>query len=320
MSTQRKRAAKKTKTRARAGKKAAATKPAAVRGRRLTKKELAEFPPAGSPAGTPTRSKGAVNLGAKGNSTMRSVALDLGSKKIAYCEVSGDEVLERVTVDSIAALERWLGPEREPACVAIEACREAWFVHGKLTEWGNEVLLVDTTRSRKLGIGQHRRKNDKIDAETMAFAVERGGIPLAHMLSPHRQALRRQLGVRRALVETRAQYITTMRGLAREYGRKLPTCDAENFVTRVRNSDTSPEVQATIEPLLATLESLEVQLGTVEQQLDELLVAEPMVAQLTTVPGVGRIVAASFVSVIDEAKRFHSVSRQRLVHRNFGRF
>ena len=237
---------------------------------------------------------------------MRSVALDLGTRKIAYCEVSGAEVVERVTVDSIAALERWLGPEREPARVAIEACREAWFVHGKLTEWGNEVLLVDTTRSRKLGIGQHRRKNDKIDAETMAFAVERGGIPLAHMLSPHRQALRRQLGVRRALVETRAQYITTMRGLSREYGSKLPTCDAENFVARVRKSDINPEVKTTIEPLLATLESLEVQLGTVEQQLDELLVTEPMVAQLTTVPGVGRIVAASFVSVIDEAKRFRS--------------
>ena len=36
----------------------------------------------------------------------------------------------------------------------------------------DEVLLIDTTRSRKLGIGQHRRKNDRIDAEVMARAVE----------------------------------------------------------------------------------------------------------------------------------------------------
>lgn len=62
---------------------------AAARGRRLAKKELAEFPPVGRPTSTPTRSSGAVNLGAKGNSTMRSVALDLGTRKIAYCEVRG---------------------------------------------------------------------------------------------------------------------------------------------------------------------------------------------------------------------------------------
>ena len=127
------------------------------------------------------------------------------------------EVITRTTASSLFALEQLLEPTAPPARVAIEACREAWFVHAKLTEWGNEVLLVDTTRSRKMGIGQHR-KNDRIDAEVLAKAVETGGIPRAHLLSPHRQELRRQLGVRRALVETRAQYVTTMRGLAREHG------------------------------------------------------------------------------------------------------
>jgi hypothetical protein len=91
---------------------------------------------------------------------MRSVALDLGAKKIAYCEVSGGKVIARAMVSSLSSLQPMLGPEAKPARVAIEACREAWFVHAKLTEWGNEVLLVDTTRSRKMGIGQHSRKND----------------------------------------------------------------------------------------------------------------------------------------------------------------
>jgi transposase len=31
-----------------------------------------------------------------------------------------------------------------------------------------------------MGIGQHRRKNDRIDADVMALAVDTGGIPLAH--------------------------------------------------------------------------------------------------------------------------------------------
>ena len=237
---------------------------------------------------------------------MRSVALDLGVKKIAYCEVSKGEVIARRTTSSLFSLEQLLGPTAPPARVAIEACREAWFVHAKLTEWGNEVLLVDTTRSREMGIGQHRRKNDRIDAEVLAKAVETGGIPRAHLLSPHRQELRRQLGVRRALVETRAQYVTTMRGLAREQGTALRSCDTEQFVANVRKMKLSPGIAASIEPLLVTLEALELQLFAVDQRLHELCALEPVVTLLATTPGVSSIVAASFVSVIDDARRFRT--------------
>jgi transposase len=56
------------------------------------------------------------------------------------------------------------------------------------------VVLVDTTRSRRLGIGQHGRKTDRIDAETLARALEERRIPQAHVLSPARRELRRVLG------------------------------------------------------------------------------------------------------------------------------
>jgi transposase len=237
---------------------------------------------------------------------MRSVALDLGAKKIAYCEVRDGNVIDRATVDRLMSLEAMLGPRAVPARVAIEACQEAWFVHAKLTEWGNEVLLVDTTRSRKLGIGHHRRKNDRIDAEVLALAVESGGIPVAHLLSPHRQELRRRLRVRRALVETRAQYVTTVRGLAREHGCALPSCDTEHFVAKARRTQLGDDLRAVVAPLLATLEALELQLAVIEGGLEDLCATEPVVRLLTTVPGVGGIVAASFVSVIDDARRFQT--------------
>lgn len=237
---------------------------------------------------------------------MRSVALDLGAKKIAYCEVSNGEVIDRATVSSLRALESMLGREAPPARVAIEACREAWFIHGTLTEWGNDVLLVDTTRSRQMGVGQHQRKNDRIDAEVMALAVEAGRIPLAHLLTPHRQQLRREIGIRRALVETRTQYVTTIRGLAVEHGCRLPSCDPEHFASKIRKAKLTDAVRTAIQPLLAMLEPLETQLGMVEARLENLCAREPVVALLTTVPGVGRIVAGSFVSVVDEAGRFHT--------------
>ena len=93
---------------------------------------------------------------------MRSVALDLGTKKIAYCEVREGKVIDRTTVGSLWSLEPMLGSQAEPARVAIEACREAWFVHAKLTAWGNVVLLVDTSRSPPMGIGPPSPKTDRL--------------------------------------------------------------------------------------------------------------------------------------------------------------
>jgi transposase len=229
--------------------------------------------------------------------------LDLGARKTTYCEVLDGQVVRRATVSELETLRAWLGPEQPAAQVAIEACREAWHVHDLLRSWGNEVVLVDTTRSRRLGIGQHGRKTDRIDAEVLAHALERGGIPAAHVLSPHRRELRRQLGIRRTLVEARAQLVTTMRGLAREQGVRLVSCESRHFAERVLA--TAPaELSAELRPLLETLQVIDRQLQDVDGELGKSCAQEPVIQRLCTVPGVGAIIAASFVSVIDDAKRF----------------
>ena len=105
--------------------------------------KVADPSPAGFPADTPTRSTGAIKTGAKERSAMRNVALDLGARKTSYCEVFQDEVVKRATVSSMESLQCLLGPAQPPARVAIEACREAWYVYDLLTSWGNDVLLVD---------------------------------------------------------------------------------------------------------------------------------------------------------------------------------
>jgi transposase len=235
---------------------------------------------------------------------MRSVGLDLGAKKISFCEVDGGRVVTRRTVSSLAELEDVLGPKTPPARVAIEACREAWHVHDVLTGWGHGVQMVDTTRVGKLGIGQHGRKTDRIDAEVLARAVESGHVPRAHVLSPARRELRMQLSVRRALVETRAQYVTTVRGLLRARGKRLPSCDVDVFVMRFREAGFEADVHELCTPLLDVLVALEPRLTLVESKIQQLSEREPVTNLLMTVPGVGVIVAAMFVAVIDEAKRF----------------
>lgn len=260
-------------------------------------------PPGAKAPDTPTRSMAQMTSGAEGRTTMRSVALDLG-RKISFCEVANGEVRSRATARSIDELERQLGPGSTSARVAFEACREGWYIHRRLREWGHEPLMVDTTRCRKLGIGQHKRKNDRIDAEVLARAVEQGNIPLAHVLTPARQQLRMQLGVRRALVKTRAGYVASTRSLARAHGQSLAPCTVHSFVERTRDIQLTPELAALIEPLLVLIEQTTVQLSSVEEALARLSAAEPVVQLLRTTPGVGAVVSAAFVSVIDDAHRF----------------
>jgi transposase len=237
---------------------------------------------------------------------MRSVGLDLGARHIAFCEVRDGKVVDRTSVRSLSALASRLGPNTPPARVAFEACREGWHVHDKLKEWGHEPHMLDTTRVRQIGVGQHKRKNDAIDAEAIAMAIEAGRVPEAYVLSPDRRVLRAELSVRGALVETRSQYVTTIRGLARAAGVVIPSCATEAFCGKVEMTPLEPATRALIAPLMTVLRTLETELLAVEQRLSAHAQRDPIIQLCATVPGVGLIIAATFVSVIDEAKRFRN--------------
>ena len=253
--------------------------------------------------GSPHAFRDAFRRGSKEGTALRSVGLDLGKKEVAYCEVQDGKVVARRTARGIEELDDLLGPQ-SPATVAIEACREAWHVHDRLTKYGHKLLLIDTTRVKQLGVGHHGRKRDNIDAEVIAFAVDRQQIPQAHLLSPHRRELREKIHARRALVETRATYVTMMRGIIRARGEKLASCDTEHFRATLERAVLTREARGAIAPLMAVLETIDIQLSSVEAELEELAAKDATIAHLTSAPGVDLIVASVFVSVIDEAKRF----------------
>ena len=171
----------------------------------MTKKtEVAGLRRADFSGGAP-RARRRKERGAEGRPAMRTVALDLAARRVDYCEIAEGGVIERGVLRGLSQLETRLGPATPAARVAFEACREGWYVAERLSAWGHEPVMVDTTRVKQLGIGQHGRKNDRIDAEVLATALLSGRIPQAHILSPARQRLRMELGVRRSLVATRAE-------------------------------------------------------------------------------------------------------------------
>jgi transposase len=106
------------------------------------------------------------------------------------------------------------------------------------------------------------------------------------------------------LVESRAQAVMTVRGIVRAQGERLPGGAVESFVANVRKAPLSEQTRLLIGPALTVLDALDTQIVVVERKLEQLCAREPVVQQLCTAPGVSLIVAAVFVSVIDEARRF----------------
>ena len=243
---------------------------------------------------------------------MRSIGLDLGVKKIAFCEVLDGKVIRRCEVKSVDDLAKFLGPNvGGPAVVAFEACRTAWHVHATLKGWGHEPKMVDTTRVRQLGIGSHGRKTDTIDAEHLARAVEAGRIPVAHVLSEARQVMRHEMFVRRHLVEARTAAIVTIRGQLTAEGLRLPVCDSDMFLSKLREHALPVETRARIAPIVAVLTTVEGELVAVDRALEKRCEKDETIMRLATAPGVGFVLACTFVSVIDDARRFNSAGQVR---------
>jgi transposase len=106
------------------------------------------------------------------------------------------------------------------------------------------------------------------------------------------------------LVESRANIATTIRGILRVEGIKLAGCPVERLPDKLEQLAMPAHVRALLAPMVAVLRTLNPQIDAIEEQLRGLCEREPVVNLLATMPGVGLIVAAAFVSVIDTAKRF----------------
>jgi len=112
--------------------------------------------------------------------------------------------------------------------------------------------------------------------------------------------------VRRALVQTRAQYVGTIRSMLRSEGLVVSSCAAEALVGRLKATRLPPAARDVIEPLVVALEAIGPQIEKVDEQLDKLSAEQPVVQLLSSAPGVGRIVSAAYISVIDNPGRFRN--------------
>ena len=155
------------------------------------------------------------------------------------------------------------------------------------------------------------KKTDRFDAETLA----RLGQLDPKLLSPvvHRTAQAHAdlevIHSRQSLVAARGLLVNHVRGAVKPFGGRLPTCDAHAFHRKVAAA-IPEELKPALDPLLAIIARLTAEITAADHHIEELSrKCYPETAVLRQIPGVGPLIALTFVLTIGNPHRF-TVSRQ----------
>ncbi len=231
-----------------------------------------------------------------------TIGLDLGDRSSWYCLLDevGEVLLEQKLSTTPKAMREVFGSL--PRCrIALETGMHSPWVSRVLSELGHEVIVAHARNVRL--IGESRKKDDRLDAQTLARLARIDPqllCPVKHR-SAKAQADLTVIRARAGLVRARTALVNTARGLAKSYGERLRGCNVRNMNPE-KAEGLSPELQTALEPLLAGIESC---IREYNERIEELAQESyPQVALLKQVKGVGTLIALTFLLTLEDPHRF----------------
>ena len=234
-----------------------------------------------------------------------TIGLDLGDRSSHYCvlDESGRILRENKTATSPNAMKEVFG-KMSRARIALETGVHSPWISRLLNGLGHEVIVAHARKVRL--IGESRRKDDQLDAQTLARLARIDPqllCPVKHR-SARAQADLSVIRARAGLVRARTALVNTARGLAKSYGERLRGCNVRNMNPEKAEA-LSPELGTALRPLLAALEALSDGIREYNQQI-ECLAEEnyPEVKLLKQVKGVGTLIALTFLLTLEDPHRF----------------
>jgi len=188
--------------------------------------------------------------------------------------------------------------------IALETGTHSPWVSRRLSEVGHQVIVAHARNVRL--IGESRRKDDRLDAKTLARLARIDPqllCPVRHR-SAKAQAHLTVIRGRAGLVRGRTALVNVARGVTKSYGERLRRCSPRNLNPE-KAEDLSPELQTALEPLLQEIESLSVRISEYDQRI-ECIAREhyPETALLKQVKGVGTLVALTYILTLEDPHRF----------------
>jgi len=199
-----------------------------------------------------------------------TIGLDLGDRNSWDCVVdeAGRIQLEQRVPTTAKGLREVFGAM---ACsrIALQTGTHSPWISRLLGVLGHEVIVANARKVRLMG--ESRKKDDRLDAQTLARLARIDPqllCPVKHG-SQQAQADLTLIRARAGLVRARTALVNTVRGLAKSYGERLRGCNVRNMNPE-KAEGLSPELQSALQPLLAALESVSQQIHQYNQRIETL--------------------------------------------------
>lgn len=239
--------------------------------------------------------------------------IDLHTKKMYVCIINEDGQIifhKNLNADS-ENLEQAIKPFANDIVICVE-CVFTWYWIADFCQKNNIPFVLGHALYMK-AISGGKTKSDKIDSEKIATLLKGGLIPMAYVYPEKTRAIRDLFRRRIYLVRRRADLLSHIQNTNTQYS-CTPIKKGINSLTVNSKNDLlsnikKPAVKMNIEVDLAIIDALTIQIKSIESKV--LKAAKHFDPQLLgflkSIPGVGDILALTFIFEIDDINRFPKV-------------
>jgi len=235
------------------------------------------------------------------------IDVSLESASVCVVDASGRIVSEAKVASEPDVLIRWFGNLGvEVSRIGLEAGPLSQWLYAGMREAALPVELLETRHVRD-AFKAMPVKTDRKDARGIAQLIRLGWFRAVHCKSLPAQELRAVLTARKLVQGKRHDIEMSLRGILRGFGLKVGPTTTRSFEGRIRELvEGHPTLLAVADALLLARATLGEQLGKLQKRLVSLARDDMRARLLMTTPGVGVLVALTYVSAIDDPARFRS--------------
>jgi transposase len=246
------------------------------------------------------------------------VGLDVSVKRVAVCVIDTvgkviHEVAVNSTPEAVAAAIRATGGDIER--IGLEAgVSSAWLARGLLA-MGLPVIVIDATHAAAALRTGFRNKTDRNDARGIADLMRVNKFRPVWVKSTAAQRDRALLTVREQLRRQSLDARNTIWSILQGEGLQPPKLASPAFEALLRQMLDDPNIGHLLRSLSIVATQIDQQVAELDRIIAALAKASGACRRLMTVPGVGPLVALTYVSAVDQPGRFRNA---RTVGAHFG--
>ncbi len=235
------------------------------------------------------------------------IDVSLEQSSVCVVDAEGRIVREGKVLSEPAALIDWFaqhGDELER--IGVEAGPLSQWLYAAMTKAGLAVELLET-RHVRTAFKIMPVKTDRKDARGIAQLMRLGWFRPVHCKSASAQEVRAVLTARKLLQIKLHDLEMCLRGILRGFGLKVGVTTPKTYAARIRTLvEGHPTLEAIATSLLQAREVLAQEFGVFERRVRSTARYDERARRLMTTPGVGVLVALTFVAAVDDPERFRS--------------